>query len=210
MRTRINGANTVTPISTATNRPGKPINAGKDLDGIAIIPDGRTAYVVSTSSATVTPIRTATNTALKLIKVGTGPPGQPGPGPIAITPDGKVAYVVNLIAGTVTPTSTATNTPRPASRVSSNRVLTVSSTIWLQCAPPISPNRPAASSSRDRSCRPVPDRLRLGQHTKLFDRQQLHRRLRRQALGQGLTKWASAVTPTGPTEGQARQLTGAP
>jgi YVTN family beta-propeller protein len=41
-------SNTVTPISTATNRAGKPIHVGRRPWGIAITPDGKTAYVACT------------------------------------------------------------------------------------------------------------------------------------------------------------------
>ena len=63
----------MTPISTATNRPGKPIKVGPGPVAIAITGDGKTAYVVSYYSGTVTPIQTATNRTEKPIKVGRGP-----------------------------------------------------------------------------------------------------------------------------------------
>jgi YVTN family beta-propeller protein len=94
----------VTPITTATNKPGQPIMVGPGPQAIAITPNGKTAYVASYFSGTVTPITTATNK-----------PGKPIPAAtavtIAITPDGKTAYVANLRSETVTPISTATNTP---------------------------------------------------------------------------------------------------
>jgi YVTN family beta-propeller protein len=65
--------NYVTPVNTATNRPGKPIKVGADPQGIAVTPDGKTVYVTNPaphSGSTVTPIRTATNTPGKPIKVG--------------------------------------------------------------------------------------------------------------------------------------------
>ena len=86
---------TVTPIATATNTPGKPIQVGVADDlpdrpgGIAITPDGKTAYIANVDSGTVTPITMATNTTGEPIRVGKAP------GPIAITPDGKTAYVAN-------------------------------------------------------------------------------------------------------------------
>ena len=73
----MNGANqfSVTPISTATGIPGKPIPAGasneQGLIGagqIAITPDGKTAYAANASG--VTPIDTGTNTPGKPIDVG--------------------------------------------------------------------------------------------------------------------------------------------
>ncbi len=51
---------TVTPITTATNTPGRPITVGADPGAIAITPDGKTAYVLNSDS--VTPITTAANT----------------------------------------------------------------------------------------------------------------------------------------------------
>jgi DNA-binding beta-propeller fold protein YncE len=62
---------TVTPISTATGTPGKPIPVGFGPDTftpeIVITPDGKTAYV--TTGSGVTPISTATNTPGKPIHV---------------------------------------------------------------------------------------------------------------------------------------------
>ena len=82
---------TVTPISTATNTPGKTIHVGSGgtttgnspmaPGRIVITPDGNTAYV--TTGSAVTPISTATNTPGKPIHVvGTNPQGIA----IAITP----------------------------------------------------------------------------------------------------------------------------
>ncbi len=93
----------MTPISTATNKPGKPIDFPGYAGPIAITPNGRTAYVLSRAFSVqggrVTPINTATNKALKAIKL-------PNVGVIAITPNGKTAYVTTS-AGVV-PISTAT------------------------------------------------------------------------------------------------------
>ena len=56
----------VTPISTATNRPGRPIRVACDPYAVAVTPDGKTVWVGSRNW--VTPISTATNTAGKPIK----------------------------------------------------------------------------------------------------------------------------------------------
>jgi len=108
------------PINLATNKPGKPIKISGPAVGIAITPDGKTAYVTGYSSGTVTPIDLATNTAAKPIKVS----DKPGAMAIAITPDGTTAYVAsgafpggktasaaNGAFSTVTPIDLATNTP---------------------------------------------------------------------------------------------------
>ena len=107
----VTGSGTVTPIRTATNTAGPPITVGDFPIGIAITPNGRTAYVTNWYSGTVTPIRTATNTAGTPITVGHDPDG------IAITPNGRTAYVTNFNSGTVTPIRTATNTAGTPIRV---------------------------------------------------------------------------------------------
>jgi YVTN family beta-propeller protein len=101
------GSGTVTPISTATNTAGQEINVGKDPYGIAITPNGRTAYVTHVATfppGIVTPINLATGTAGTPIKFGQGPQV------IAITPNERTVYAVDMGPGTVTPIRTATNT----------------------------------------------------------------------------------------------------
>ena len=83
-----------------------------DPQGIAIAPDGETAYVTDSGSNTLTPINLATNAAEPSIVVGPAPTG------ITITPDGRTAYVVtNPTYGyNVTPvnlTTDTTGTPIP-------------------------------------------------------------------------------------------------
>jgi len=51
----------VTPISTATNRPGRPVRVACDPYAVVVTPDGKTVWVGS--SKWVTPISTATNQA---------------------------------------------------------------------------------------------------------------------------------------------------
>ncbi len=54
---------TVTPITTASNPPGPPIQVGEGARAIVITPDGKTAYaVVWREPGMVVPIATATNT----------------------------------------------------------------------------------------------------------------------------------------------------
>jgi len=105
----VNGiSNTVTPVNTATNTPGRPIKVARFPQSIAITPDGKTAYVASWATAgpgSVTPITTAANTAGKPIRVGVRPFA------IAITPAGTTAYIANIGSDTVTPVNTATNRP---------------------------------------------------------------------------------------------------
>src|SRR2546426_611847 len=114
---------TVTPITLGTNTPGTPISVGPEtcicagpipFPGIAITPDGTTAYVANPVSNTVVPISLATNTPGAPIAAGTSPHG------IAITPDGKTAYVTSPAASTVTPIATATNAAGPPIAVGSS------------------------------------------------------------------------------------------
>jgi YVTN family beta-propeller protein len=81
--------------------------------GIAITPDGKTAYVTNLVSNSVTPIDVATNMPGAEIKVGSGPEG------IAITPDGRTAYVANSGRESVTPIDVATNKPGTEIKVGS-------------------------------------------------------------------------------------------
>ena len=101
----------MTPIATATNTTGEPIEvgggpgSGRGPGLIAVTPDGKTAYVVIVGHpGAVVPIATATNTPGPPIEIGNHPDG------IVITPDGKTVYVANINSGTVTPIATATNT----------------------------------------------------------------------------------------------------
>ncbi len=94
----------MTPIDTASDSLGTPIHVGNNPYGIAITPNGATAYVTDSGSGTVTPIDTATNTA------GTAIPVERTPIAITVTPDGATAYVVNTDSNTVTPIDTANNT----------------------------------------------------------------------------------------------------
>jgi YVTN family beta-propeller protein len=86
-------SNSVTPINVLTGAVGKAITVGSGPAGIAIAPNGKTAYVTDAGTTpigdTVTPINLKTHKALAPITVGDGPQG------IAITPDGSTAYVAN-------------------------------------------------------------------------------------------------------------------
>jgi len=76
-----------------------------DPGGIAITPNGQTAYVTNANGNSVTPINLATNTAGTAI---TG--GMSDPYAIAITPNSQSAYVINVSGSSVTPINLATNT----------------------------------------------------------------------------------------------------
>jgi DNA-binding beta-propeller fold protein YncE len=60
------------PIILATNTAGTPINTGGAFaTGVAITPDGKTAYVTNNATHSVTPITVATNTAGTLCRAKT-------------------------------------------------------------------------------------------------------------------------------------------
>jgi YVTN family beta-propeller protein len=94
--------NSVTAIDTANSHitvvHGMPPAMNGPV-GIAIAPDGHTAYVTNSNGDTVTPIDiTASSFSLGTpIKVGSGPAA------IAIAPTGTTAYVSNFNSNTVTP-----------------------------------------------------------------------------------------------------------
>jgi len=106
--------NTVVPISTATNKPEKPIKVGQGPTVYAFSRDGRTAYVINSDAGTVTPISTVTQTAGRPIKVGSGPESM------VMTPNGETLYVVNQFSNNVTPIDVATGTARPPIKVGRN------------------------------------------------------------------------------------------
>ena len=120
----------MTPIDTATNTAGHADPGRHAPAGIAITPDGKTAYVANASTASVTPIDTATNTRGPPIPVGSDPLGDRDH-------PGRQDRLRRQPAapGTVTPIDTATNTAGHAD-----------------------PGRPPRSSGRDHPGRQ--DRLR--------------------------------------------------
>jgi YVTN family beta-propeller protein len=84
---------------------GKPIKVGAGPWGVAVTPDGKTAYVLNHTDhgSWVTPVDTAT-----------GIPGTPIPVPtngwsIAMSPDGRSVYVGSFKRGKLTTISTSTN-----------------------------------------------------------------------------------------------------
>jgi len=84
------GPATVTPISTATGRAGKPITLGPTAYGgltMAITPNGRTVYVGD--SRVMIPISAATGKAGKPIKLGWAA------GPLAITANSQTIYCLS-------------------------------------------------------------------------------------------------------------------
>ena len=105
----------VIPMSTETNTPGSPIPVPGTTHGVAITPDGKTAYVAT--DAGLVPIAVATNTPGTPIAI----PG--GEDDVVLSPDGATADVANddATGSWITPVSTATNmigtpirTPVPA------------------------------------------------------------------------------------------------
>ena len=104
--------NTVTAINTVSHSVTVINGAGRGLNGplgIAITPDGRTAYVTNSLGDTVTPIDLATSPA----RLGTPIRVGGAPAAVAITLNGKVAYVSNFNSNTVTPINLTTNPATP-------------------------------------------------------------------------------------------------
>ena len=109
---------TVTPIATATDTPGKPINLVSIglPTSIVISPDGKAVYIDTTRGVAV--ISTSTNTVTKLIKVsGTSA------GPMSMTPDGKTVYVATDSG--VVPITTATGTAGKTIKVGTTEAMAI-------------------------------------------------------------------------------------
>ena len=102
----------LTPVDLATRQALSPIPVPADATGLAIAPDGGTAYVTDYAEGTVTPVDLSSGRAEAPIVAG------PSPGALAITPDGQTAYVADqggvAGAGEVTPIDLATRTPEAA------------------------------------------------------------------------------------------------
>jgi DNA-binding beta-propeller fold protein YncE len=94
----------MTPISTATNKAGRPFRVGFDGSDILITADGRSAYVFEQFRGVV-PVNLVKHTELTFIKVADA-------SAIAMTPNGKTVYVAGATGQTteVTPIRTASNT----------------------------------------------------------------------------------------------------
>ena len=101
-------AGTVTPLTLATRRAGRPIRVGHNPQAIALSTDGAMVYVVNSGSDSVTPIQAATRRPERAIPVGDDPRG------IAVVPDGGTAFVSNSRSDTVTPIDLRTGAPGAA------------------------------------------------------------------------------------------------
>lgn len=67
------GVHTVTPISVASNRAGKPVNVGAVPADIATTGGGKTAWIVNEGSGTLVSVNYVTGKVSKPVKVGTDP-----------------------------------------------------------------------------------------------------------------------------------------
>ena len=102
----------VYPVQTATGVAGAPISVhdpgcgpgSTGTVGAAVTPDGRTAYVVTTTG--VTAVDVAAGSVDGVIAISGGGSA------LAITPDGKTVYVVSTDGGTLTSVDVATNQAR--------------------------------------------------------------------------------------------------
>jgi DNA-binding beta-propeller fold protein YncE len=98
----------VTPISTATNTPGRTINTGPHTQVLTVTPDGKTVYAVHYAGTSLTPVSTRTGRAGKPIPLH----AARGVSAMVITPDGRTGYAASASVkdNTITSISLATNT----------------------------------------------------------------------------------------------------
>lgn len=97
-------ATTITVAAFSPNTVIATIGVGTTPYGVAISPDGATAYVANSGSGTVSVIDTVTNTVIATIDVGTYPDG------VAVSPNRSRLYVTNSGSNTVSVIDTSTNT----------------------------------------------------------------------------------------------------
>jgi DNA-binding beta-propeller fold protein YncE len=82
------GGDTITPISTATEEPRRPIVVGPSPDAMAVTPDGRTVLVLTSTGVTgVTPVDAVTNRAGKPVAIQEAYA-------LRVAPGGRTAYVL--------------------------------------------------------------------------------------------------------------------
>lgn len=91
-------------IDTTTGTVITSVKVGRGPKGVAVVPNGKTAYVANSRSNNVSVIDTSTNTVTGTVKVGYNP------SEVAVSPDGKRVYVVNEDSNTTSVIDTATNT----------------------------------------------------------------------------------------------------
>jgi YVTN family beta-propeller protein len=89
----------VVPVTLAARSVGSTISVGTNPGGIAIAPDGATAYVTSAAGGTLTPISLSSDSPGTAISLT----GCTTPSAVAILPDGTTAYVACSGNGKVVP-----------------------------------------------------------------------------------------------------------
>lgn len=104
-------AHTLTQIQLENNKARQEISLPFAAFGMAVTPNGKTAYVSDWNDNQVVPVATNAGTLGTPIKVGKQP------FQILVTPDGKTAYVLNADSNSVTPINTRTNQPGKAIKV---------------------------------------------------------------------------------------------
>jgi YVTN family beta-propeller protein len=124
----------VTPIDLATGKALAPIEVGNGPIGIAITPDGSTAFVTNLNSESLSPINVAGDQALAPIAMEGGP--------VAVAVAGGAAWVVNTPAGgiagnDVEPVTVADDKPgKPVKVPKGAQGIAVSPnglTVWVAC-----------------------------------------------------------------------------
>jgi YVTN family beta-propeller protein len=90
----------VSVIDTGTNSVTATLTVGSGPRGVAITPDGSTAYVANGGGETVSVIDTGTNSVTATLTVGSNPTG------VAFTPNSATAYVSNYTSGSVSAIAT--------------------------------------------------------------------------------------------------------
>ncbi len=126
-----------------------PIHVAPASDGIAVTPDGRTAYVGvprgEHRDGLVIPIRLATGKVLRPVTVGIWP------NDISFTANSRTAYVTNFLSGTVTPVTIATNKALAPIKVGSRPTRVVAApdgrTLYVLNEDKVTPVRTATSTA---------------------------------------------------------------
>lgn len=101
----LGGPDRLLPFGSVDGAPGTPVGVGLNPFGVAITPDGSSAYVANNGASDVTPVDLAAGTA----GPGVGPVGR-APYTVAISPDGSTAWVTVFFTAEIVAIDLATGT----------------------------------------------------------------------------------------------------
>ena len=103
------GYNNLDVVDLDTGALSDTVATGNYPWGVAVTPNGQTAYVANQGDSTLTPVNLTTNTALAPIDISDGD-DYANPYDLAVNPSGSEVFVANRSGNTIAVVSTSSNT----------------------------------------------------------------------------------------------------